>query len=228
MRVRCNTRRERGAIAGSSDLKEPSMSETLSNGAVPPSSTRNLWLIGGALAIAGVAGAATMVMRAGPATGTTPAPTESLAQGESVVTEKPAAPVAKAPAKPVAARSPAEKVAAAPACANCGVVESVKAVTRKGDASGVGAVAGGVIGAVAGNQVGKGDGRKAMTVIGAIGGGLAGHEIEKRKNSVTVHEVRVKMDDGSVRTVEQAEAPKVGERVQIDGKSLKPAPAANG
>lgn len=202
------------------------MSETLPNGAVPSSSSRNLWMIGGALAIAGVAGAATMALRAGPPAAATPAPTESLAKSEPVVAQAPA--VVKAPAKPVAAKPAPERVAKAPVCTDCGVIESVKAVTRKGDASGVGAVAGGVIGAVAGNQVGKGNGRKAMTVIGAVGGGLAGHEIEKRKNSTTVHEVRIRMDDGTVRTVEQATAPKVGERVQIDGKALKPAPAARG
>ncbi len=211
------------------------MSESLAPGAVAPSSPRNLWLIGGALAIATVAGAATLALRAGPAPSTTPA-TESLAKGETLVAEKPVAPadapapapVAKSTTKPAPAKPAPERVAKAPACVGCGVVESVKAVTRKGEASGVGAVAGGVIGAVAGNQVGGGDGRKAMTVIGAIGGGLAGHEIEKRKNSTTVHEVRVRMDDGTVRTVEQAQAPQVGARVQIDGKTLKPAPAARG
>jgi outer membrane lipoprotein SlyB len=197
------------------------MSETLSPGAVSSASSRNLWMIGSALAIAGVAGAATLALRAGPPETAPPAP---AVQAHAPVAQTPA----PAPAKPVAAKPAPERVAKTPACADCGVVESVKAVTRKGDASGVGAVAGGVIGAVAGNQIGKGNGRKAMTVIGAVGGGLAGHEIEKRKNSTTVHEVRIRMDDGSVRTVEQAEAPKVGERVQIEGKALKPVPAAHG
>ena len=32
-----------------------------------------------------------------------------------------------------------------------------------------------VAGALLGNQMGRGDGRKAMTVIGAVGGGVAGH-----------------------------------------------------
>lgn len=210
------------------------MSESLAPGAVAPSASRNLWLIGGALAIASVAGAATMALRAGPEPKATP-PAESLAKGEAIVADKPMAPadapapVVKAAPKPAAVAKPApERVAKAAACTACGVIESVKAVTRKGDASGVGAVAGGVIGAVAGNQVGGGDGRKAMTVIGAIGGGLAGHEIEKRKNSTTVHEVRIRMDDGTVRTIEQATAPQVGARVQLDGKTLKPAPAARG
>jgi outer membrane lipoprotein SlyB len=83
-----------------------------------------------------------------------------------------------------------------------------------------------VVGAVIGNQVGGGDGRKVATVLGAIGGGMAGHEIEKRSKSTTVHEVRVKMDDGSVRTLEVAEKPAVGARVQVEGKTLKALPAA--
>ncbi len=115
-----------------------------------------------------------------------------------------------------------------PACASCGVVESVRAVTRKGEGSGVGAVAGGVIGAVIGNQIGKGNGRTAATVLGAVGGGVAGNEIEKRSKSTTVHEVRVRMDDGSVRTLQQAQPPKVGDRVQVEGSTLRPAPATRG
>jgi len=43
---------------------------------------------------------------------------------------------------------------------------------------------------------------------------------------VTVHEVSVRMDDGTVRTIEQAQAPRTGERVIVQGKTLKPAPAA--
>lgn len=209
------------------------MSEPLGPGGVQPPSTRNLWLVVGAVAVASVAGAATIALRSHPAAPADVPVAAALDKNESIVTDaKPAAPVVpKALPKPApAAKAPAaERVAtAAPKCANCGVVESVQPVTRKGDASGVGAVAGGVIGAVAGNQVGKGDGRKAMTVLGAIGGGLAGHEIEKRKNSVTVQQVKVRMDDGSIRTVEQAEAPKVGERVQLEGNALKPAPAGRG
>lgn len=43
----------------------------------------------------------------------------------------------------------------APLCATCGRVESVQAVQQAAPATGVGAVAGGVLGAVVGNQVGK-------------------------------------------------------------------------
>lgn len=116
----------------------------------------------------------------------------------------------------------AQEATPAPICANCGVIESVRAVQQKGQGSGVGAVAGGVIGGLVGNQMGKGDGKTAMTVLGAIGGGLAGNEVEKHQKASTVYEVRVRMDDGSTRTLTQSAQPAVGARVEVDGKTLRP------
>ncbi|HEX5355055.1 MAG TPA: glycine zipper 2TM domain-containing protein [Aquabacterium sp.] len=110
----------------------------------------------------------------------------------------------------------------APTCANCGVIESVRAVQQKGQGSGVGAVAGGVLGGLVGNQMGKGSGKTAMTVLGAIGGGLAGNEVEKQQKASTVYEVQVRMDDGSTRTFTQSTQPAVGARVEVDGKTLRP------
>lgn len=107
-------------------------------------------------------------------------------------------------------------------CASCGVVESVQAQTRQGDGSGVGAVAGGVVGGLLGNQMGKGNGRTAMTVIGAIGGGMAGNEIEKRQRASTVYQVKVRMDDGTLRSFTRSEAWAVGQRVTVDGGGLQP------
>jgi len=105
-------------------------------------------------------------------------------------------------------------------CATCGVVEGVREVTQKGQGTGLGAVAGGVLGGAVGNKMGHGNGRAAMTVLGAIGGGLAGNEIEKRARSETVYDVRVRMDDGSVRTLQQKTAPTPGTRVTVEGNTL--------
>lgn len=110
---------------------------------------------------------------------------------------------------------------AKPVCANCGTVESVNAVTREGQGSGVGVVAGGVVGAVLGNQVGGGSGRTAATVLGAVGGGWAGNKIEKNMKKDTVYNVRVRMEDGSSRTLQQASAPGVGTKVTVDGSTLR-------
>jgi outer membrane lipoprotein SlyB len=119
---------------------------------------------------------------------------------------------------PVVQAAPAQ-----PVCKNCGTIESVTPVTRKGQASGVGAVAGGVLGGVVGNQFGKGNGRAAMTVLGALGGGVAGHHVERNMKKTTVYAVRVRMQDGSSKTIEQANAPAVGARVVVDGNAVRPA-----
>lgn len=108
-------------------------------------------------------------------------------------------------------------------CRNCGVVESVTPVTREGQGSGVGVVAGGVLGGVVGNQVGKGSGRTVATVLGAIGGGWAGNKIEKNMKKTTVYRVQLRMQDGTSRTLEQANAPLVGSKVTVDGSVLRPA-----
>ena len=87
-------------------------------------------------------------------------------------------------ASPVPMPAPVPVIAQAPAvkaiCMQCGTVESATPIMRAAPASGVGAVAGGVVGAVLGNQVGGGSGKTAATILGAVGGGWAGNEIEKR------------------------------------------------
>lgn len=115
-----------------------------------------------------------------------------------------------------------KQFAAAPACGNCGVVDAIRTVTVNGNASGVGAVAGGVTGAVVGHQIGNGRGRDAMTVLGGVGGAFAGHAIEKNINQRTVYRITVRMDDGSFRTVSQSHAPSVavGGKVRVSNGSL--------
>ena len=120
---------------------------------------------------------------------------------------------------PAAQPAPATKAI----CATCGTVEAVTPITREGQASGVGVVSGGVLGAVVGNQVGKGNGRAAATVLGAVGGGWAGNTIEKNMKKTTAYAVRVRMEDGSRRTIEQSSAPMVGSKVTVDGGALRPA-----
>lgn len=148
--------------------------------------------------------------------------------GEEAPADKPApveaAPKAPAPqpvAKPAAKAPATAGKTAAVSCASCGVVEAVTPVQQKGEGSGVGAVGGAVVGGLLGNQMGSGGGKKAMTVIGAVGGGLAGNEIEKRQRATTVYQVKVRMDDGSTRTVTQSTAPTVGQKVTVEGQQVK-------
>lgn len=121
--------------------------------------------------------------------------------------------------------SPAPQVATASdagVCGTCGTVESVQQHTVAAEkGSGVGAVAGAVLGGVLGNQVGGGNGRKLATVAGAIGGGVAGNAIEKQTQGSTRYEVRVRMNDGSLRTFTPSANPGVqgGDQVKIvDGR----------
>jgi outer membrane lipoprotein SlyB len=166
-----------------------------------------------------------------PTAGTPPGTAMPSAAGEasagSPAAQRPAAPrlPADRPGRAIAQRDanprPALPVTQpAPVCGHCGVIEDVRQVTVKGKGSGVGAVAGGVLGGAVGNQMGHGNGRTAMTVLGAIGGGVAGHEVEKYARRETVYDVRVRMDDGSVRTFQQKTAPTAGARVTVEGHTL--------
>lgn len=114
--------------------------------------------------------------------------------------------------------------AAAASCAACGTVESISAVERKGNSSGVGAVAGGLTGLLLGNQVGRGNGRTGMTILGGAGGAYLGNRIEQNMNRTTSYRINVRMDDGKVRTLYQREAPDVavGRHVEIVGGSVVP------
>jgi len=135
------------------------------------------------------------------------------------------APRAAAP-KPVhvqhgTVKAPEATQNAASVCAACGKVESVTAVKQKGEGTGLGAVGGAVVGGLLGHQVGGGSGRNVATVLGAVGGGVAGNEIEKHQRATTVYQIAVRMDDGSLRTVTQNTAPAVGQKVTVEGTTLR-------
>lgn len=157
-----------------------------------------------------------------PPTSAGPAPQAMAAAPMPAPAPLPAQAVQSGPASganaPVVAAAPA-----APPCAVCGRVESVRPVQKRlQSTSGVGAVAGGVVGGLVGNQFGHGNGRAATTVLGAVGGGFAGNEIEKHVRTVTVYEVAVRMDNGTVRTVETKSAPPIGKPVTLRRGVLRP------
>lgn len=166
--------------------------------------------------------------------GAVPGP-QSAAQGSG-------APPAYAPAPSPAAPQPAE-LASAPAraaerdveqavrkpaqlagagsggawCANCGNVESVRTIKQRADGSGLGAAGGAVIGGLLGNQVGDGSGRTIATAAGAIGGAVLGNQVEGNMKASTSYEIRVRLDDGTLRTFRQSSPPawRSGDRVRI-------------
>ena len=87
-----------------------------------------------------------------------------------------------------------------PVCAECGRVTQVTVSEREGEGSAIGVIAGGVAGALLGNQVGGGTGRDLATIAGAAGGAMAGHKIEQKVKTSKVWNVVVQYDNGNRRT----------------------------
>ena len=87
---------------------------------------------------------------------------------------------------------------AAAACKDCGTVVDVRTVKKEGEASGAGAV------------------------IGGIAGGVLGHQVEKSRKSTTSYQVVVKLEDGRTRTFSYADPTsyRVGDKVKIVDKKL--------
>jgi outer membrane lipoprotein SlyB len=102
-------------------------------------------------------------------------------------------------------------------CAACGVIESTRVVTTKGEGSGIGAAGGAVVGGLLGNQIGAGRGNTVATAIGAVGGAVAGNEVEKRVKSKKYYAVTVRFDDGSRRVINETNPPawRTGDNVKV-------------
>ena len=102
-----------------------------------------------------------------------------------------------------------------------GIVDSVRAVkisSNNGQPSGLGAVGGGALGAVAGSTIGGGNGSILTAIVGGIAGAGAGNAIE---NGVAVHdgiEITVRLDNGDLRAITQSangEIFRAGDRVRL-------------
>lgn len=89
-------------------------------------------------------------------------------------------------------------------CDACAVVTAVKRETRKGDASGVGAVGGAVAGGVVGNKTTD---STIGTVGGAAIGGLLGHQIEKQVKKHKVYATTVTLKNGTVKKFDTEKDP---------------------
>jgi outer membrane lipoprotein SlyB len=109
------------------------------------------------------------------------------------------------------------------ASAGYGTIESIQVTTSENRTSGAGAIVGGLVGALAGNQVGSGGGRTAATVAGGVGGALVGNRVEQNRNAdgQQMYAVNVRLDNGERRTVVQDNVYDLrsGNRVRIvDGR----------
>jgi outer membrane lipoprotein SlyB len=134
-----------------------------------------------------------------------------------------------APPPPQYAPAPAPHYAPQPAprpvaSANLGEVEHIEPIRTRPQGSGAGAVIGGVLGAVVGNQFGHGNGKAAMTVIGAGGGAMAGNNIERNRNEgISGYRISVRMDNGSTHVYEEAslDGLRIGDRVRVAGGRVR-------
>ncbi len=108
------------------------------------------------------------------------------------------------------------------ACLDCGNVTAVNMSERRGESNALGMLAGGAAGALLGNQVGGGSGRKVATVAGAIGGAYAGKKIQESANGSKVWTVEVQYDNGQRGSFSFDRDPGVqrGDRVKNAGQSI--------
>lgn len=118
---------------------------------------------------------------------------------------------------PPQASTPAQEI-----CSTCGVVQSISPVTTEGGTTGAGAVIGAVVGGVAGNQVGGGSGNTVATAAGVIGGALLGNNIEQNRNTSTVFDIVIRMQDGSQRSVTVPDPGSIspGAAVNVSGNTI--------
>jgi outer membrane lipoprotein SlyB len=138
-----------------------------------------------------------------------------------------ASPLPERDANPPATHKPA-RIAEADGsnwCANCGNIEAIHETVTRARGSGVGAGAGAILGGLLGNQIGSGNGRSLATVAGAVGGAVMGNQVEGNMHAYRSYEIRVRLDDGTLRIFHQHSAPqwRTGDRVRIVKGTLRTA-----
>lgn len=109
-----------------------------------------------------------------------------------------------------------------PVCAECGRVVAVNVSEKDGEGSAIGVIAGGVAGALLGNQVGGGTGRDLATIAGAAGGAMAGHKIEQKVKTAKVWNVTVQYENGNKQSFHFDQDPGLqsGDLVKNSGSSI--------
>ncbi|WP_250516215.1 glycine zipper 2TM domain-containing protein [Caballeronia sp. INDeC2] len=86
-------------------------------------------------------------------------------------------------------------------------VESVRGVTienNNGESSPLGALGGGLLGAVAGSAVGRGHGSLLAGVIGGLAGAVAGDQVQDHLERQKGLEITVRLDNGDLRAITQS------------------------
>jgi outer membrane lipoprotein SlyB len=62
-----------------------------------------------------------------------------------------------------------------------------------------------------------------MAVVGAVGGGFAGNEVEKRVKSTKSYSITIRFEDGTSRVISEATAPAwhTGDKVRIVNGAIR-------
>jgi outer membrane lipoprotein SlyB len=105
--------------------------------------------------------------------------------------------------------------------ARIGTVVAIDPIRTRPHGSGAGAVAGGLVGGLVGNKV---FGGTAATAIGAVGGAVAGNNLERNhREGVAGYHVTVRFSNGSSRTLTQTHVGDlhVGDRVRVQGSRVQ-------
>jgi outer membrane lipoprotein SlyB len=107
-----------------------------------------------------------------------------------------------------------------------GTIDSIQVIQGEARTGGGGAIIGGLVGALAGNQIGSGGGRTAATIAGGVGGAVVGNNIEKNRagNAPEMYQINIRMENGDTRSVTQDTVGdlRVGNRVRIvDGRAYR-------
>ncbi len=122
-----------------------------------------------------------------------------------------------------ACATPAPQAGAQPGAVQIrqGVIEQISAGTLSDSQhAGVGAVVGGLAGLGIGSLIGGGSGRDVAMVAGALGGALAGNEVQKKYDTpIPAQQIIVRVTSGVLVAVTQPTGPSlsVGQRVYIEG-----------
>lgn len=170
---------------------------------LPLNSSQTIAVVAVAAALLG--GAYAVGRSSAPAAPATAPVEDSASMAKQDLTPKQGTRVARAEPEQTPARAVAEPQPAAKGmCNECSRVVAVRSVEREGKGSGLGAVGG-----LLGNQVGGGNGKKIATVGGAVAGGFAGNEIEKRSKSTRVWIVELEHGDGSTQRKELGHDPQL-------------------
>jgi outer membrane lipoprotein SlyB len=105
-------------------------------------------------------------------------------------------------------------------CADCGIVTRINQVASGRTApTATGAILGGIVGAVAGHEIsdhtgGSKGNQNIAAAAGAVGGALAGNQIQKNVTSDTF-DISVRMDDGRTIVVNQRDLGGIRENTYV-------------